>query len=192
MSDDSALTLERWRMIEPILDAALDLKPPQRGEYVRAACSSDPALLAVVERLLATHDVPSAELDRPAAQRFSSLLEVAPLDLPEILGGRYRIGRVLGRGGMATVFLAEDLRHERQVALKVLHAELAAALGSALFLAEIKTTARLQHSHILPLHDSGDDEGMLYYVMPYVPGGTLRQHLQKQGPLPVDEALRIT
>ena len=192
MSENSALTLERWRMIDPIIDAALDLPSAQRSAYVRARCNCDPALLAIVERLLARHDEPSAELDLPAAQRFSSLLEDGPLNLPEILGGRYRVGRVLGRGGMATVFLADDLRHERQVAIKVLHAELAAALGSALFLAEIKTTARLQHSHILPLHDSGDDEGMLYYVMPYVPGGTLRQHLQKQGSLPIDEALRIT
>ena len=191
MSENSALTLERWRMIEPIIDAALDLPSTDRRAYVRATCANDPSLLALVERLLATHEEPSAELDLPAAQRFSSLLEDPPVSLPEILGGRYRIGRVLGRGGMATVFLADDLRHERQVAVKVLHAELAAALGSTLFLAEIKTTARLQHSHILPLHDSGDDDGMLYYVMPYVAGGTLRQHLQKQGPLPIDEALRI-
>ena len=192
MSGNRALTPELWRLIEPIIDAALDLPASQRSAYVRATCSGDPSLLALVERLLATHDEPSATLDLPAAQRFSSLLEDRPLSLPEILGGQYRIGRALGRGGMATVFLADDLRHERQVAVKVLHAELAAALGSALFLAEIKTTARLQHSHILPLHDSGDDEGVLYYVMPYVAGGTLRQLLQRRGSLPLHEVLRIT
>src|SRR5438105_13154555 len=109
MSEKSALTLERWRLIEPIIDAALDLPSPQRRAYVGTMCADDPSLLAIVERLLATYDEPRAELDLPAAQRFSSLLEDAPLSLPEILGGRYRIGRVLGRGGMATVFLAADL-----------------------------------------------------------------------------------
>src|SRR4029079_18018221 len=133
---------------------------------------------ADVEQLLAAHDVPAVDLDTPATERFASLLDEERLHLPEILGGRYKLGSMLGRGGMATVFLADDLRHERQVAVKVLHAELAAALGAELFLAEIKTTAQLHHSHILPLHDSGDADGLLYYVMPYVPGGTLRHRLR--------------
>src|SRR5262249_47395868 len=90
------------------------------------------------------------------------------------------------------VFLADDLRHERQVAVKVLHAELAAALGGELFLAEIKTTAQLHHPQILPLYDSGDADGLLYYVMPYVRGGTLRQRLRQETPLSIDDALGIT
>src|SRR5947209_6469037 len=91
------------------------------------------------------------------------------------LAGRYEIEREVGAGGMATVYLARDVRHARQVALKVLHPELAAALGPERFLAEIRTTANLQHPHILPLHDSGEAEGFLYYVMPFVAGESLRQ-----------------
>jgi serine/threonine-protein kinase len=86
------------------------------------------------------------------------------------LAGRYRLERELGAGGMATVWLAEDLRHERRVAIKVLHPELSAVLGPERFLVEIKTTASLQHPHILPLFDSGSADGLLYYVMPYVEG----------------------
>jgi serine/threonine-protein kinase len=94
-----------------------------------------------------------------------------PVDrLNEAVGGRYRIERELGEGGMATVYLAEDLRHERKVALKVLKPELAAVVGADRFLAEIKTTANLQHPHILPLFDSGNADGFLYYVMPFVEG----------------------
>ena len=88
--------------------------------------------------------------------------------------GHYRIERELGTGGMATVYLAHDLKHDRDVAIKVLHPELAAALGGERFLSEIRTTARLQHPHILPLLDSGEAGGLLYYVMPFVAGETLR------------------
>jgi tRNA A-37 threonylcarbamoyl transferase component Bud32/WD40 repeat protein len=107
------------------------------------------------------------------------------------LADRYRIERELGQGGMATVYLAADLRHDREVAIKVLHPELAAALGGDRFLSEIKTTARLQHPHILPLLDSGTADGLLFYVMPYVAGETLRNRLQRERQLPVEEALRI-
>ena len=107
------------------------------------------------------------------------------------LEGRYEIERELGQGGMATVYLANDLKHERKVALKVLKPELAAVVGAERFLAEIKTTANLQHPHILPLHDSGDADGFLFYVMPYVEGETLRDRLERDRQLPVDEAVRI-
>ena len=89
------------------------------------------------------------------------------------LAGRYRIERHLGAGGMATVYLAEDLKHDRKVALKVLKPELAAVLGAERFVVEIKTTASLQHPHILPLFDSGTADGFLYYVMPFIEGETL-------------------
>jgi tetratricopeptide (TPR) repeat protein len=108
------------------------------------------------------------------------------------LTGRYRIERELGRGGMATVYLAHDLRHDRPVALKLLHPELAAALGPERFLKEIRTAAKLQHPHILPLFDSGEAEGQLWYTMPYVEGETLRARLQREQQLPLDDALRIT
>ncbi|MGK2963252.1 MAG: protein kinase domain-containing protein, partial [Gemmatimonadaceae bacterium] len=102
---------------------------------------------------------------------------VTPLPLERLkqsLSDTYTIDRELGRGGMATVYLAQDAKHERLVALKVLHPDLAATLGPDRFLREIKLAARLNHPHILPLHDSGEIEGFLYYVMPYVEGESLR------------------
>jgi TolB-like protein/tetratricopeptide (TPR) repeat protein len=107
------------------------------------------------------------------------------------LAGRYAIERELGRGGMATVYLAHDLKHHRLVALKVLRLDLAAALGPGRFLREIEIAARLAHPHILPLHDSGEAGGFLYYVMPYVEGASLRTRLMREGQLPLDQALEI-
>ncbi len=111
--------------------------------------------------------------------------------LTSALADRYRIERELGAGGMATVYLAADLKHDRQVAVKVLRPELSASLGAERFLSEIRTTAKLAHPHILPLHDSGQAEGFLFYVMPFVEGESLRQRLTREGTLPVDEAVRI-
>jgi serine/threonine-protein kinase len=111
--------------------------------------------------------------------------------LTAALSDRYRLERELGQGGMAVVYLAEDLRHGRRVAIKVLHPELSAVLGGERFLAEIKVTANLQHPHILGLIDSGEADGLLYYVMPYVSGESLRARLLRERQLPVDEALRL-
>ena len=111
--------------------------------------------------------------------------------LAAALNDRYAITRELGAGGMATVYLAHDLKHDRDVAIKVLHPDLGAALGSDRFLTEIRTTARLQHPHILPLLDSGEADGLLYYVMPVVTGETLRMHLEREQLLPVAEAVRL-
>jgi tetratricopeptide (TPR) repeat protein len=111
--------------------------------------------------------------------------------LESALAGRYTVGREIGRGGMAIVYLAHDLRHDRDVALKVLRPELAATLGPDRFLLEIKLAAGLSHPHILPLHDSGDADGCLFYVMPFVPGESLRDRMEKQGQLPLVEALEI-
>src|SRR5678809_185563 len=108
------------------------------------------------------------------------------------LADRYRIERELGQGGMASVYLAHDLRHDRDVAIKVLHPDLGAALGAERFLAEIRTTARLQHPHILPLLDSGNAGALLYYVMPLVAGETLRARLTRERQLPIDDAIRIS
>ena len=108
------------------------------------------------------------------------------------LEGRYAIERELGEGGMATVYLADDLKHERKVALKVLKPELAAVVGGERFLAEIKTTAKLQHPHILPLHDSGDADGFVFYVMPYVEGESLRDRLDREKQLGVKDSVAIT
>ncbi len=112
-------------------------------------------------------------------------------DLGAALAGRYEIDKEIGQGGMATVYLADDLRHERKVAVKVLRPDLAAALGAERFLREIKIAANLTHPHILPLHDSGEADGFLYYVMPYIQGDTLRERIEKEVELPVAEAVRI-
>ena len=124
-------------------------------------------------------------LNRSEARMIDTRLAAA-------LADRYRIERELGAGGMATVYLAEDLKHDRKVAIKVLKPGLAAVPGAERFIVEIKTTAALQHPHILPLFDSGSADGFLFYVMPYVEGETLRTRLDRETQLAVDEAVRIT
>jgi serine/threonine-protein kinase len=111
--------------------------------------------------------------------------------LAAALADRYRLERELGQGGMATVYLAQDLKHDRQVAIKVLRPELAAVIGAERFLSEIKTTANLQHPHILPLHDSGQADSFLFYVMPFVQGESLRDRLSREKQLPIADAVRI-
>jgi len=107
------------------------------------------------------------------------------------LADRYRIDRALGSGGMATVYLAHDLRHDRRVAIKVLRDELAESLGRERFLREIRLAAKLTHPHILPLYDSGEANGFLYFVMPVMEGQTLRDRLRQEGQLSVDTAIRL-
>jgi serine/threonine-protein kinase len=116
----------------------------------------------------------------------------APPEFAQALRDRYVLERELGRGGMATVYLARDLRHDRPVALKVVHEDLARSLGRERFLREIRTAARLQHPHILSVHDSGEAAGRLWFTMPYVEGESLRQRLARERQLPLREALRIT
>src|SRR5882724_348115 len=108
------------------------------------------------------------------------------------LSGSYALERELGRGGMATVYLAQDLKHGRPVALKVLRPALAMSMGPDRFRREITTAARLQHPHILSVHDSGETEGLLWYTMPYVRGESLKERLKRDGPLQLEEAIRIT
>lgn len=115
------------------------------------------------------------------------------LNIPHVIADRYAIEREIGRGGMAVVYFAKDLRHFRDVAIKIFRREGAEPEeGSERFLQEIKIAARLSHPNILPLHDSGDDHGLLYYVMPYVPGESLRQRLEREGALPLADALKIS
>jgi serine/threonine protein kinase len=112
--------------------------------------------------------------------------------LSEAVSDRYKVEREIGRGGMATVYLARDLRHDRAVAIKVMHRGLAASLGSARFLREIEIAASLSHPRIVPLYDSGEAGGVLYYVMPYVEGESLYERLERERQLPFDDALRIS
>src|SRR5881628_1243305 len=128
------------------------------------------------------------ETSRVCEPRLTDLLAC----LQATLADRYAIDSAVGRGGMATVFLAKDLKHCRSVAIKVLHPELATSLGVERFLREITTAAGLNHPHILALYDSGQAEDLLYYVMPYIEGETLRGRLQREGQLSIADTIRIT
>ncbi len=125
----------------------------------------------------------------PPRTAATGMVEVA--QVKKALAGRYQIERVLGEGGMATVYLAHDQKHNRKVAVKVMRPELAATLGADRFLREVQVAAQLSHPHILPMHDSGSADGILYYVMPYVDGETLKEHVAKQGQLSVNETMRL-
>src|SRR5437867_4358523 len=185
---------ERWIEIERLLDQALDLAPEERAAFLDQACAGDAVLRAEVERLLGAATSSGSFLRDPASAYAAPL--VSRLEEPEALPpgtrlGAYEILRQLGRGGMATVYLAADLRHARQVAPKVLRADLSALLGGERFLHEIRVTANLQHPHILPLFDSGVADSRLFYVLPYVDGESLRARLRREKQLPVDDAVRI-
>jgi serine/threonine-protein kinase len=114
-----------------------------------------------------------------------------PAALTTALSGQYRFERELGAGGMAVVYLARDLKHDRDVAIKVLKPEVAAAIGVNRFLSEIRTTGNLKHPHILPLFDSGSAGSLLFYVMPFIDGESLGSRVRREGPLPIPEVFRI-
>src|SRR5678809_932156 len=133
----------------------------------------------------------SDRVDAGHGSEMTGVIGETAIRLGAALADRYRIERELGAGGMATVYLAHDLKHERQVAIKTLKPELAAVLGAERFIVEIKTTAALQHPHILPLFDSGEADGFLYYVMPYIQGETIREKVNRETQFGVDEAVRI-
>ncbi len=201
MSQDPA---ERWGRVAALLDAALERVPIERTAYLDDACDGETTLQAEVEAVLAGAQKPSF-LDSPA------LIFAAPLfkasepggdsisDVPIERGLPYEFERTLGCGGMATVYLVRDAKHNRWVAVKVLQAELTACLGAQRFVEEIRLTARLQHPHVLGLLDSGvfgvDAPRVLagrpYYVMPYVDGESLRVRLNRTGSLPFSEAVRV-
>lgn len=189
------VSAERWRQLEPLLDAALDLAPNDRPAFLHAACGGDAALRAELALMVAgctgADPLLDALLARSAPERFAALVTDGAARLPRALAERFHVVRELGRGGMATVYLARDVKHGRDVAVKMLRPELGAVLGAQRFLAEIRVTANLRHPHILPLFDSGEDEGRLYYVMPYVEGGSLRERIARGGLLPLASAVRI-
>jgi eukaryotic-like serine/threonine-protein kinase len=191
MSAGPKPTTAKWRRLSPLLDAVLDELPEHRDARLDMLCAGDAGLRAELETLVAECERQDPFLDRPAAERFARLFADEPLTLPETLGGRYRIVRELGRGGMAVVFLASDLKHGRDVAVKLVRPAVAAALGRTRFLKEIEIAARLHHPHIVSLFDSGEDGPLLYYVMPYEEGPSLRQRLASDGRLPIDETIRI-
>lgn len=189
------MTPERWRAVDAVLMGVLSCEVDRREAFLREACGEDAALLHEVESLLAAHDGMSADfLEQPPA----AALGVAPMPhgeraaaLANALAGRYVIESEIARGGMATVYRALDVRHARRVAIKVMREEVAAAIGAERFLEEIRVTASLQHPNILSLFDSGQHGGLLWYVMPFVEGETLRSRLAREGRLPVGEAIRL-
>src|ERR1043166_3940447 len=182
---------ERWAVLAPLIDGALDLPAGDRGEYFDRVTGGDAALRQQLELLVLECERSAPVLDGSAAECFPLLFEEPDSPLTGVIGDRFLIERELGRGGMARVYLAHDHKHGRQVAVKILRPEVAALLGPERFLREIHTAANLQHPHILPLHDSGDAGGRLFYVMPYVEGESLRDRLHREPQLPLDEAIRI-
>src|SRR5688500_10357781 len=185
---DAAMFPDDWPALAPRVDAVLDAPADQRAAALDEASAGDPARRAALEHLVAEceRDVPL--LNRPAAERFARLLvEDDDQEVPETLGGRYRIVRELGRGGMARVYLARDTKHARDVAVKVIRPDLAASLGRDRFLREIGIAARLRHPNIVPVYDSGDADGLLYFVMPFEAGPSLRERLAHDEALPTTE-----
>jgi len=184
---------DEWRVYGPLVNEVLDTPPERRAQFIADACHGDAAMMAQLRQLVEECEQDDAVLDAGAIERFAFLLdddETVP-KFPATLAGRYRVDREIGRGGWAIVFLAHDTAHDRPVAVKVLRPSARARVGSARFLAEIRTTAALRHPHIVPLYDSGEAEESLYYVMPYYDGGTLASRLDEEPQLPVNEALRI-
>jgi serine/threonine protein kinase/tetratricopeptide (TPR) repeat protein len=181
-----------WDELAPLLDALLDAPTEQRSQLLTELSGGDASHRARLERLVDECELDAPFLNRPAAERFTSLfVDDAETPLPEVLGGHYRIEREVGRGGMARVYLAHDVKHSRDVAVKVIRPDLAASLGGERFLREIAIAARLRHPNIVPLYDSGDAGGLLYFVMPYEEGPSLRARLNDAATVSVPECLSI-
>ncbi|MEP6733465.1 MAG: protein kinase [bacterium] len=186
-----SITPDEWRQLAPLLDAVLDASPDRRETLLTELSGGDAARRAELARLVVDCEREYAPLEHSAGERFTTLFGEQASSIPQSLADRYEIGRELGRGGMAVVYVARDLRHGRDVAVKVVRPELAASLGRARFLREIEIAARLRHPNIVPVYDSGECEGVLYYVMPYEPGHSLRRRLERDGALPVDDVVAI-
>ena len=185
---------DRWPDVERLLDQALDSSPDDRIALIELTRSQDPELAAPLERLLDADSAAAGFLADPATVYAAPLLAWAAAADPVAPGailGHYEIVRRLGQGATATVYLARDSKHHRDVAVKVLRPELAAAVGHDRFRREIDIAATLHHPHILPLFDSGALGALLYYVMPHVEGESLRAALATAPRMPVDTAVRI-
>ena len=192
MSDWKPLLPTDWKNLAPLVDHLLDAPLSERPALLDALAGDSASRRAELERLLAECEREVPLLERSAVERFPQLRheDDGPL-FPELLGGRYRIDREVGRGGMARVYLAHDLRHSRRVAVKVIRHEIASSLARERFLREIGIAARLRHPNIMPLYDSGDVDEMLYFVMPFEEGKSLRARLDKEHRLGVAEGVSI-
>jgi eukaryotic-like serine/threonine-protein kinase len=180
---------ERYERVTTLFDAALDLDTAERAAFVAATSAQDSGLGAELQAMLLAHQQLAGFLEAPAVP------DSLRATLQDAVGDRYAIRERIATGGMASVYRADDLRHARQVAIKVLTATVApVGLTNATpqrFLDEIRVTAALQHVNVMPLFDSGATDELFYFVMPYIGGETLRQQLRRAGPLPVDEAVGI-
>ena len=195
------MELERWREIERVYHRALERPADQRNVFLQEACAGDDWLRLDVQSLLAVHRQAEEFLETPALELTAQTLAETALapqaatafleQLRAALPDRYVVERELGHGGMATVYLAQDRKHDRQVAIKVLRPDVAAVIGADRFLREIAIAARLNHPHIVPLYDSGEAGALLYFVMPYVRGESLRDRLNREPRLRVDDAVQI-
>jgi serine/threonine-protein kinase len=184
--------------LEELYALALSVRPANRESWLDENCGDDSELRARLKARLAGRDYDATIPTNPPESRISPYEPTQHEEderqlsrLTAVLADRYAIGRQIGSGGMATVYLAEDLKHRRKVAVKVLRPELAAVLGTERFLKEIEVTANLQHPNILPLFDSGTADSFPYYVMPFIEGETLEARLAREKQLPIDEAVSI-
>ncbi len=183
-------------MIEPLLDTALELEGDARSAFLDDACADDTALRRQLDVMLAECEEPTTRhgmVDSPAYHTFRSLDIDSESDaaFAAALSDRYAMDAVVGRGGMGVVYRARDLRHERTVAIKVLRADASNSRTAARFLREIRVTAGLRHPRLLPLYDSAEIAGRVYYVMPFVAGGTLRDRMDRETPVSIDDAMRM-
>jgi tetratricopeptide (TPR) repeat protein len=188
---------KRWREIEAVFEAAQERTPDEQAAFLDHACGGDADLRQEVESLLraATNtrfleppfSTPVDQATSPSARASSGLLE----RLQRGLRSTYHVERELGGGGMARIFVATDPTLGRQVVLKVLAPDLAAGLDAERFHREVRLAASLQHPHVVPLHAAGEVDGLLYYTMPFVAGESLRHRLDREGPLPLSEVVRL-
>ena len=191
-NDGTPFLPENWNELSPLLDRLLDSPKEERAALLVALSDGNTARRHALEQLLIECETETPLLAHTAARRFSELAkDPADVKPPEMLGDRYRVGRELGRGGMASVYLAHDLKHDRDVAVKIIRSDLSASLGHERFLREIEIAARLRHPNIVPLYDSGQADGSLFFVMPYEEGQSLRERIRQTGALPVADALNV-
>ncbi|HJQ54237.1 MAG TPA: protein kinase [Gemmatimonadaceae bacterium] len=172
-----------WSKLVSLIDLILDTPVERRRALIAELSTEDPARRSALERLLQECEAERGLLTHSAPDLFAALFEDDATPFPAALAGRYESKMQLGRGGMATVYLARDLRHRRDVAVKVVNPRLTSTLGADRFLREIEIVAQLQHPHIVPLFDSGEADGAPYYVMPYEAGLSLRERLDRDGAL---------
>src|SRR5690606_25828066 len=192
---------DRWAKLDALFDGALALPPGQREEWLQSECGSDRQLRTEIDAMLAAHEGTAGILDRHSPldllNAIPSLAGSLDFENPvcaafaAAISDRYVLERELGRGGMSTVFLAHEQKHDRRVVLKVLEPALAAFYGLDRFEREVRIAASLSHPHIVPLLDSGAEAGLLYYVMPYVKGETLRDRMVERGILPFSESITL-